>query len=378
MHTGGNENRNIQTGHEWLNRFGWNARAESSFAEQSREGMFPARITADHGQKYKIVSERGEGWAELSGRQKYELEERSAFPAVGDWVLLRYLTETAPDGMIHGLLPRSSRISRRSAGTVPVEQLIAVNVDLLLLVAALNHDFNLRRLERYLVMAWNSGANPVILLSKADLAEDPEAIITAVEAIAPGVPVIAVSAKENQGREQLEALLKPGLTIAMTGSSGAGKSTILNWLCGEELQATTEVREDDSRGRHTTTHRELFPLPQGAVMIDTPGMRELQLWEDEDGGWAEAFADIEKLAADCRFKDCRHEQEAGCAVLAAIRNGELERKRLDNYRRTERELKYQHAKENQRKRSQHRTGGKKELRRDKGAKRRRYELEPMD
>ncbi|MBU5673469.1 ribosome small subunit-dependent GTPase A [Paenibacillus brevis] len=378
MHTGENENHNIQTRYEWLNKYGWNTRVESSFAEQSQDEIFPARITADHGQKYKIVSERGEGWAELSGRQKYELEERSAFPAVGDWVLLRYLTGTTPDGIIHGLLPRSSRISRRSAGTVPVEQLIAVNVDLLLLVAALNHDLNLRRLERYLVMAWNSGANPVILLSKADLAEEPDAIIAEVEAIAPGVPVIAVSAKENQGREQLEALLKPGLTIAMTGSSGAGKSTILNWLCGEELQATTEVREDDSRGRHTTTHRELFPLPQGAVMIDTPGMRELQLWEDQDGGWAEAFADIERLAADCRFKDCRHEQEAGCAVLAAISKGELERKRLDNYRRTERELKYQHAKENQRKRSQHRTGGKKELRRDKGAQRRRYELEPMD
>lgn len=378
MHTNKSEQHPVQTDYNWLEKFGWNERVNTSFTEQIREGLAPARVTADHGQKYRIISERGEGWAELTGRQKYELEERSSFPAVGDWVLLRYMNESVPDGMIHGLLPRSSVISRRSAGTVPVEQLIAVNVDLLLLVSALNHDFNLRRLERYLVMAWNSGASPVILLSKADLVEDWEAIIPAVEAIAPGVPVIAVSARQNYGRDQLEALLKPGLTIAMTGSSGAGKSTILNWLCGEELQATTEVREDDSRGRHTTTHRELFPLPQGAVMIDTPGMRELQLWEDQDGGWAETFADIEGLAADCHFKDCRHEQEAGCAVLSAIRNGELEGKRLDNYRRMERELQYQHGKEHQRKRQQQRESGKKELRRDKGAQRRRYELEPMD
>lgn len=352
---------------------GWNARLESAFTEQNKEGLVPARITADHGQKYRISSERGEGWAELSGRQKYELEERSAFPAVGDWVLLRYLSEGSQDGIVHGLLPRSSRISRRSAGTVPVEQVIAANVDLLLLVTALNHDFNLRRLERYLVMAWNSGANPVILLSKSDLTGDPSCFIDEVEMIAPGVPVIAVSALENQGREQLEELLQPGITVALTGSSGAGKSTILNWLCGDEIQTTSEVREDDSRGRHTTTHRELFQLPQGAVMIDTPGMRELQLWDDHEGGWSEAFADIEQLAAGCRFADCKHEREEGCAVLQALHSGELERKRLDNYRKTERELKFQSTKENQKKRQQHRSGNKKDLRRDKGAQRRRLE-----
>ncbi|MEK3871199.1 MULTISPECIES: ribosome small subunit-dependent GTPase A [unclassified Paenibacillus] len=333
-----------------LTNLGWNHERETALKGLSLGQVWPGRVVADHGRKYRVATERGEGWAEMSGRLQHELGERSEFPAVGDFVALRFLADDSQDAVIHGLLPRTSRISRRAAGSVPTEQIVAANVDLLFVVAALNLDFNLRRLERYLIMAWNSGASPVIVLSKADLCPDPERYVSETEGIAPGVPVIVVSAMENRGREQVDALLKPGVTVALTGSSGAGKSTILNWMAGEEMQRTQSVREDDSRGRHTTTHRELFVLPQGAVMIDTPGMRELQLWDD-DGGWAEAFSDIEELAKACRFSDCRHQQEAGCAVREALRTGQLERKRLDNYLKTQRELKFQAAKEQSRQRA---------------------------
>ncbi len=357
-----------------LQELGWNAERENAFRVLGIEQVWPGRIIADHGHKYRIASERGEGWAEMSGRLQYELGERSEFPAVGDWVALRFLSESDGDAVIHGLLPRSSRISRRAAGSVPMEQVVAANVDLLFLVAALNMDFNLRRLERYLIMAWNSGASPVIVLSKADLCDDPERYVAETESIAPGVPVIAVSALEDLGREQVDVLLKPGVTVALTGSSGAGKSTILNWMAGEEVQKTQAIREDDSRGRHTTTHRELFVLPQGAVMIDTPGMRELQLWDDE-GGWSEAFGDIEELAKQCRFGDCRHQREAGCAVREALQSGQLERKRFENYLKTQRELKFQAAKEQSRQRSVRAATSSKAGRqetRGKGEQRRRY------
>lgn len=358
-----------------MNSLGWNSKWEAAFAELGLKDVEPGRIVADHGHKYRVITKRGEGWAEMSGKLLHEITDRSDHPAVGDWIALRYFSESEKDGIIHGILPRSSRISRRAAGSVPVEQMIAANVDVLLLVAALNFDFNLRRLERYLVMAWNSGASPVILLSKADLCEDPEHFVRETENIAPGVPVIAVSAIKDQGREELESLLRPGMTIALTGSSGAGKSTILNWLAGEEMQLTQGIRENDSRGRHTTTHREMFVLPQGAVMIDTPGMRELQLWDDAGGGWSEVFTDIEEFASQCRFGDCRHEREAGCAVQEALRNGELERKRFDNYRKTQRELKYQASKEQTRQRNERKPAAKKEARRSKGEQRRRFERE---
>lgn len=361
-------------GKELLAVYGWSPVWQTAFDGIGLADASPGRVVADHGHKYRIVTLRGEGWAELSGRIQHELGDRSAFPAVGDWIAVRLMAEGGTDGIIHGILPRASRISRRAAGSVPTEQMIAANVDVLLLVAALNLDFNLRRLERYLVMAWNSGANPVILLSKADLCDDPERYVRETESIAPGVPVIAVSAKEDRGREQLEALLRPGMTVALTGSSGAGKSTILNWLAGKEIQDTQEIREDDSRGRHTTTHRELFILPQGAVMIDTPGMRELGLWED-GGGWSEAFTDIEELGRNCRFADCRHEREEGCAVKAAVDSGELDPKRLENYRKTERELKYQASKEQVRQRNDRKGKGKKDARRGKGEERRRLALE---
>ncbi|MDT3424636.1 ribosome biogenesis GTPase [Paenibacillus forsythiae] len=321
----------------WINQWSVMARQETD-----QEGLVPGRVVGDFGSKYRIMTDAGERWGELSGRLRHSLEASGNYPAIGDWTAVK----EAEGGyvVIHGMLPRRSVISRKAAGTQPREQIVAANVDTLFLVSALNDDYNLRRMERYLIMAWNSGASPVILLTKADLCENPGAKIAEMEMAAPGVPVHAVSAHTDFGRESLLPYIGEGRTVALTGSSGCGKSTMVNWLCGANLQLTQEVREEDSRGRHTTTRRELFLLPAGGVIVDTPGMRELQLWEDE-GGLELAFADIAQLAARCRYADCRHEREEGCAVLEAVESGELEEKRLQSYHKTQRELVYQTAKE---------------------------------
>nr|WP_233476071.1 ribosome small subunit-dependent GTPase A [Paenibacillus sonchi] len=285
---------------------------------------------------------------ELAGKLRHSLTDSGEYPAVGDWVVLA-LQDGGEHAVIHGVLPRHSVISRKVAGNTLEEQIVASNVDTLFLVSALNDDFNVRRMERYLIMAWNSGANPVILLTKSDLCPDAEHKIAEMERVAPGVAIHAVSALLGDGREELLPYIGIRQTVALTGSSGCGKSTMVNWLSGQAIQLTQDVREDDSRGRHTTTHRELFVLPDGGIIVDTPGMRELQLWEDE-GGLDLAFGDITRLAAECRFGDCRHEHEEGCAVLEAVASGELEEKRLLNYRKTQRELQYQSSKEVKQKR----------------------------
>ncbi|GGF98518.1 ribosome small subunit-dependent GTPase [Paenibacillus aceti] len=307
------------------------------------DGIEPARIVADYGQKYEIRSERGTSWAALSGKARLRCKEQRSYPGVGDWVAVKMMNE-GDDAVIHEVLERKSLIVRQAAGFETKEQVIAANVDTLFIVCALNHDFNVRRIERYLIMAWNSGVNPVIVLSKSDLCEDVPSYVAETEMIAPGVPIISVSAHLGIGRERLEAYVSPGTTIALAGSSGSGKSTLINWLTGAEIQLTQEVREEDSRGRHTTTHRELFLLPQGGVLIDTPGMRELSIW-DNDGGLERTFEDIEHLKEDCLFSDCQHRREKGCAVLQAVQDGTLDQKRLDNYHKMQREIQFQMRKE---------------------------------
>ncbi|WP_223068956.1 ribosome small subunit-dependent GTPase A [Paenibacillus caui] len=349
-----------------LGQYGWKNELQQHWDNEfgaSGSEQCPARVIADLGQKYRLITPFGEMWGELTGRFRHRLdtEGEGTFPAVGDWVA----AECRPlegSASIHGVLTRRSQISRQAAGGQTKEQIVAANVDVLFLVAALNHDFNLRRIERYLIMAYSSGVTPVILLSKADLCEDPASYILQVQSIAPGVPVFAVSALEDQGMEQLSPYLKTGITCALTGSSGSGKSTLLNRLAGKALQATQEIREDDSRGRHTTTHRELFPLPGGGVLIDTPGMRELQLWDGGGDGLSGAFADIEELAAGCRFRDCRHQRELGCAVQEAVRTGQLDASRLANFHKTARELKYQAAKERKREAVRAKGGNRKKAR----------------
>jgi ribosome biogenesis GTPase len=256
---------------------------------------------------------------------------------VGDWVAIR-LDPDSDRATVHGVLDRKSRFVRKVAGSVVAEQVVAANVDVVLLVTSLDADFNPRRMERYLVLAHESGARPVIVLSKSDLTDHLDQQIEIARSIGgPEVPVHAVSAPRNEGYEALAGYLEPGRTVALLGSSGVGKSTIVNRLAGEELQRTQEVRAVDGRGRHTTTHRQLILLADGGLLMDTPGMRELQLW-DVDEGVEETFSDVDELGTGCRFPDCEHDREPGCAVLAAVEAGRLSAERLASYHKLRREL----------------------------------------
>jgi ribosome biogenesis GTPase len=321
-----------------LEAFGWDSFFQRAFAPYEREGREPARVILEHKNLYRVVTRDGERLANLAGKFAWNAVRREDYPAVGDWVVI----QVQPEGqraVIHAVLPRRSKFSRKAAWTTMDEQIVAANVDTVLLVCGLDHNFNLRRMERYLVLAWESGATPVIVLNKADLCPDVAQKVQETEAVAAGVPIHAVSAETGDGLNRLIPYLAPGKTVALLGSSGVGKSTLVNRLLGGDVQAVQSVREKDGRGRHTTTHRELFVTPYGGLIMDTPGMRELQLWDVSDG-FTGAFADIEEWAAQCRFRDCRHDSEPGCAVRAAVEAGELAPARLANYRKLLREQAY--------------------------------------
>ncbi|UFJ40574.1 ribosome small subunit-dependent GTPase A [Brevibacillus humidisoli] len=321
-----------------LRTLGWSHFFQQAFAPYQEQGFVPGRVALEHQHLYRVYSEYGELLAEIAGKIRHMASGREDYPAVGDWVVLRARPEEQR-ATIQAILPRISKFSRKAAGRTLEEQIVAANVDTVFLVNALNHDFNLRRMERYLILAWESGANPVIVLSKADLCAEREQRLQEVNSIAFGVPVHLVSSVSGEGINELFAYAQEGQTVALLGSSGAGKSTLVNRLYGEEIQEVQEVRQKDDRGRHTTTHREMILLPGGGLLIDTPGMRELQLW-DADEGFGDAFEDIEALAAECYFRDCSHHSEPRCAVNAAIEDGRLERSRLDSYRKLQRELAY--------------------------------------
>lgn len=321
-----------------LETLGWTSSFEEAFRSFGDNGLTPGRISAGFTHLYRVLTGDGELLAEVAGRFRHQAGGPEDFPAVGDWVAL----EARPDegrATIHAVLPRKSAFVRKAAGDAALAQVLAANVDTVFLVAGLDGDFNPRRVERALVLAWESGAAPVVLLNKADLCSDADARRSEMEAVAPGVPVFVVSGREGDGMEALAPYLATGRTVALLGSSGVGKSTIVNRLLGEERQRTSEVREHDQRGRHTTTHRELIVLPGGAVLLDTPGLREVQLWATEEG-LATAFDDVARLATACRFRDCRHRGEPGCAVLAAVASGELDEERLASHRKLEAELRH--------------------------------------
>ena len=287
----------------------------------------PARVTAVHKERYEIVCEHGTIHARLKTKEYYV--DTQDFPTTGDFVMINYIPNG--DSQIIATLPRRTYFSRREPGPIPRDQAVAANFDYVFIMQSLNLDFNPKRLERYLTLAWQSGATPVILLTKADLVENYWDYLTQVERVAAGVNTHVVSAHTGYGLERLNAYLQPGKTVVFLGSSGVGKSSLVNALAGEEIMTVNGIREDDSKGRHTTTHRQLIRLKSSVMIIDTPGMRELGMWDISEG-LGDAFADVEQFIGKCRFSDCRHESEPGCAIKAAIATGELEIARWESYR----------------------------------------------
>jgi len=314
-----------------LSTLGWDEFFENAFEPYERAGLIPGRVAVRHHGPVELYTERGR----LGGIPAGRLED--GLPAVGDWVAARPL-EGERKALIEAVLPRRSAFTRKEAGSRTAEQIVAANVDAVFLVSAFGRDLNPRRIERYLTGAWESGASPVIVLNKLDVAVDADVEAAPIEAVALGVPVLRLSAETGEGLDALDEHLGPGRTAALLGSSGVGKSTLVNRLAGAELLATAAVRADDERGRHTTTRRELVVLPQDrGLLLDTPGLRELQLWAEEDS-LDTTFSEISELAARCRFNDCAHEGEPGCAVRAALDNGSLASDRFESYQKLKREL----------------------------------------
>jgi ribosome biogenesis GTPase len=292
----------------------------------------PARVTAVHKERYEIVCKHGITHARLKTKEYYV--DSQDFPTTGDFVMINYIDNG--DSQIIATLPRRTVFSRRDPGPIPRDQAVAANFDYVFIMQSLNRNFNTKRLERYLTLAWQSGATPVILLTKADLVEDYWDYLTQVERVAAGVNTHVVSAHTGYGLQRLNSYLQPGKTVVFLGSSGVGKSSLVNALAGEEIMTVNGIRECDSRGRHTTTHRQLIKLQSGVMIIDTPGMRELAMW-DVSEGLGDAFTDVEQFIGKCRFSDCCHESEPGCAIKAAIAAGELDIGRWESYRQLQEE-----------------------------------------
>ncbi|NTX66412.1 ribosome small subunit-dependent GTPase A [Myxococcus sp. CA051A] len=327
-----------------LETFGWGpelAQAFSVVVASSPLPLVPGRVVRQHRGLVSVQTAERTLWARTAGKLLHQAPGAESLPTVGDWVAM-LMPPGKGEGMLHAVLPRKSLLVRREVGREQGGgQLIAANLDVVLLVAGLDSNFNPRRIERALTLAWSSGATPAVLLTKVDLHDDATSLVQAVEALAPGVPVLALSSWTGEGLDAVRALLPSGKTGALLGSSGVGKSTLVNRLLGEERLATQSVRVEDDKGRHTTTHRELFLLPHGALLIDGPGMRELGLMGDEEEGIEQTFADILELAEGCRFNDCTHQGEPGCAVRAAVKAGTLPEERLSSFEKLQKEKAFQ-------------------------------------
>jgi len=318
-----------------IEQYGWSDSLARTFEPHARAGHLPGRIVVQQRDAYLVATDDGELTAKVSGRLRHEARE-AGHPAVGDWVALSAnLGERT--ATLHAVLPRRTAFVRRAADSVQTAQVIAANIDVAFVVTSMNADLNPRRLERYLAAAWQSGARPVVLLTKSDLSDAPQALAAEITALAAGCPVLVVSARKGVGLDVLMEQVSPGETCVLIGSSGVGKSTLVNALLGEERMATQEIREADARGRHTTSHRQLVLLPGGGLILDTPGIREVGLI-DADEGLAMAFDDIERLAEMCRFRDCGHANEPGCAVRDALKTGALDPARWASFQKLGQEL----------------------------------------
>jgi len=321
-----------------LTALGWGDFFEANFRLFEQDGYVPGRVFLEHRTFFRVYTQYGEMLAEISGKLRHEAVNRGDLPAVGDWVVIT----PRPEGdraMIHAVLPRRTSFARKIAGSRTEEQIVGTNIDTVFLLTSLNQDFNLRRIERYLIVAWESGANPIIVLSKSDLCEQVEDRVSEVESVARAVPIHVLSVVTGFGLQGLAQYFRRGLTVALLGSSGVGKSTLINHLTGTDRLKVQSVREDDDRGKHTTTHRELVLLRGGGLVLDTPGMRELQLWDGEES-LPVVFEDIELLADECFFSDCRHQDEPRCAVRDALAEGSIDTSRYESYEKLHKELNY--------------------------------------
>jgi ribosome biogenesis GTPase / thiamine phosphate phosphatase len=327
-----------------LLELGWDSFFQQQAQAYDGQNYIFARVIEEQKDRYKVLWPEGEAVAEVSGRFRNEALTRADFPAVGDWVGIE--PRAGDDrATIHCLLERRTKFSRKEAGVKEQEQIVAANIDTVFVVSSLNSDLNLRRIERYTTLVWESGVVPVVLLTKADLCENVDALISDVAGTLPGISVHALSALDLRGMDALKAYVKPGQTCALLGSSGVGKSTLVNCLAGRTLQAVQEIREHDGKGRHTTTARQLICLPGSGMIIDTPGMREIQVW-DGDAGLSHTFEDIETLMRSCRFSDCKHDTEPGCALKAALQSGALDPGRLESFLKLQREIAWHHRRAN--------------------------------
>lgn len=318
-----------------LEDWGWDSKWAEAFGEDAAKGFFPARLIEEQRGLFQVMTLEGVKSARTTGNMRHKAEGRADLPAVGDWASLEF-PKNERVALIRRILPRRTKLSRKAAGDVMMEQVIAANLDAVLVMTALNNEFSARRLERFLTVSRESGAEPVLVLNKADACPDAGPMLAEAKAVAGNATVIAISAKTGAGLDALSAWIKPGRTVGLVGSSGVGKSTLVNRLAGNEAIKTAETRFKDQRGRHTTTHRQLFVLPGGGILLDTPGMREMQFWE-ADQGLAKTFDEIESLAPNCRFKDCAHGAEPGCAVKAAVVAGTVLQERVDAWRKLKRE-----------------------------------------